>query len=132
MKLENKDFVWIYNGSEETISWGVVIDDIIIMQYGGFYSVNDFDDNGVAVAIGNYTNTCYIGGIVRYANSFTSAKMYYYHHITNGDRFIDHNTPMKVIASTDTALYLNIINTPLMLSVDEIEGYCGREVYIVT
>lgn len=36
MILKNKDFVWIYNGSEDSIEWGVVIDDVIIMQMGGF------------------------------------------------------------------------------------------------
>lgn len=139
MIIKNKDFVWIYNGSENRIDWGVVMDDVVVMQYGGFYALDDFDEALVATPVPNSTNLCYIGGIVRYATSFNAAKAYYYHWLTECDRFVDHHTEMCVIAhgddfvtENDRAMYLEIFNSPLQISVDELESYFDREVHIIS
>lgn len=92
----------------------------------------------VAKPISNSTDVCYIGGIVRYANSFTSAKAYYYHWLTGGDRFINHHTNICVISNgeyfvkdSDKELYLNKIENPLSITVNELETIFDREVHIV-
>lgn len=139
MVIKDKDFVWIYNGSENRIDWGVVVKDVIVMQYGGFYSIDDFDSMLVASPIEDSTNLCFIGGIVRYATSFNAAKAYYYHWLTEHERFVDHHTTMCVIANgddfvteKDKNLYLEIVNSPLQISIDELESYFDREVHIVS
>lgn len=134
MKLENKDFVWVYNGSEKSIEWGVVVNNTIIKQDGGFYDLNDFD-NCLARPIKNETDICYIGGIVRYANSFNSAKINYYNWLTTN---YEYNDDICVIPNGDTfirdrdkELYLNFVNSPLHISVGELEALFDREVYII-
>lgn len=94
MKLETNDFVWFYNASKNIIEWGVVINEKIIYQNGGFDDVDNFDEEDL---ICKFDGAFFLGGVVRNATSFNSAKAFYEHWAKGEDRFLDHHTRMTVI-----------------------------------
>lgn len=133
MKLETNDFVWIWNGEESVIDWGVVIGDKIVLQMGGFEEVKDFDENLVYKYDYNY----YIGGIVKNAASFASARAFYEHWANGNGRFINHHTDMKVIpfrndceTKMDKEAYLKTVNSTRRFTVEELQSIFGQNICI--
>ncbi|MBQ0089348.1 MAG: hypothetical protein KBT27_08445 [Prevotellaceae bacterium] len=99
MKLETNDFVWLYSASKNIIEWGVVINEKIIYQHGGFEDVDDFDEDLIC----KLDSAFFLGGVVRNAPSFNSAKAFYEHWAKGEDRFLDHHTKMTVIHDDEDA-----------------------------
>lgn len=133
MKLETNDFVWIWNGAEGVIDWGVVIGDKIVLQMGGFEEVNNFDENLVYKCDYDY----YIGGIVRNATSFASARAFYEHWANGDDRFINHHTNMEVIpigndceTDMDKETYLETVNSNRRFTINELQSIFGQKICI--
>lgn len=133
MKLETNDFVWIWNGAEGVIDWGIVIGDKIVLQMGGFEDINDFDENLVYKCDYDY----YIGGIVRNANSFASARTFYEHWADNDDRFINRHTNMEVIPTgndceteMDKETFLETVNSNRRFTINELQSIFGQKICI--
>lgn len=137
-KLQNGDFVWIWDSDIQRIEWGFVFDNKIINQMGGFYDLDDFDEDFVVKPFAD--NITCIGGVVRNANSFVAAQSYYEYYAYNRKRFIDHNTNMKIMPLTDDnfvieadkEFYREMMETPMQMRVSELEHIFGGAVCIVS
>lgn len=135
MNLKTNDFVWIWNGVNESLDWGVVIGDKIVLQFGGFEDIDDFDENLVCKDSYDY----YIGAIVRNASSFASAKAFYEHWVNGDDRFINHHTEMEVISigddycvERDKEIYLKATRGFYKMTINELQSIFGQKICIVT
>lgn len=128
MKIKDKDFVWLCDIAEGTIDWGYVMDGRIILQNSGFEDLADFDEFGIYKDYDDY----FIGGFVRNATSFASARAFYEHCLSGDDRFFDHNTQMVAMGMSKWAegWYVACRQLPREMTLGRLSDIFGQKIEI--
>lgn len=129
MKIKNGDFVWLCDTSDKTIDWAFVYGGKLILQNSGFEELTDFDEFGRYKDYDDY----FIGGFVRNANSFASARAFYEHCLSGDDRFLDHNTQMVAMGFSKGTedWYVTCRQLPRQMTLGRLSDIFGQKIEIV-
>lgn len=127
MKIKDGDFMWL-GDTEGTIDWAVVYNGKLILQNGGFEELCEFNEYGEYKDYDSY----FIGGIVRNASSFASARAFYEFYISENDRFLNHHTDMIAMSTSMWAMnfYREHRNTPREMTLGRLSDIFGQKIEI--
>lgn len=121
MKLKNGDFCWVWFAETNDILWGVVVDDKIIYQNGGYTYTKFYNEQGEMFVDDMLMGM--IGGVVHGANSFLDARYCYENPMSLDDS-------VTIVTNNIDDKYDEICSKPLKISISDLEWALGREIYI--
>lgn len=121
MKLNNGDFCLVWFAETDDIWWGVVVDDKIIYQNGGYTYTKFYNEQGEMFVDDILMGM--IGGIVHGANSFLDARYCYENPMPLDDS-------VTIVTNNIDDKYDEICSKPLKINIADLELALGREVYI--